>query len=329
MTPPPRTRLLHLIGGFMVTKTIGAVVSLGIPELVTERPRPAAELAEAAGADPDAVYRALRMLASVGVFTDADGIVRHTELSELLLPDAPGSVEGQARLFAGYHYLTWSDALASFSSGEPAFARVYGKSMWEWFEDHPEQAAIFNRAMAQGAVSRRARLLERDWTGARTVVDVGGGTGATLTAVLAAHPHLTGTVFDLGHAREGAERTIADAGLGDRCVFVEGSFFDSVPEGADVYVLSAILHDWDDEQAGAILRCCRSAMGTGSRLALVENVIAPGDDPDWGKLIDLHMLVALGGRERSEGEWRSLLGANGFELGTVAPGAGLLEAAPV
>lgn len=327
MSMPPRMRLLHLASGFMITQTIGAVVRLGIPELVGERPRSVAELAEASGANPDALRRALRTLASLGVFEQADGVVRHSELSELLRRDAPGSVEGQARLFSGFHYATWADAFETFQTGEPAFPRVHGAPMFDWFADHPDEADTFNRAMEQRAMGRRTPLVDRDWSRERTVVDVGGGTGATLTALLAAHPHLSGTIVDLEHARDGAEAAIAAAGLGDRCAFVAGSFFEQVPAGADAYVLSAILHDWSDERAGAILGTCRTAMRPDARLLLVEAVIAPGDEPDWMKLLDLHMLVALGGRERSEDDWRELLAANGFRLATPAV-PGLLEATP-
>jgi O-methyltransferase/methyltransferase family protein len=324
---PPRVQLLNLAAGFMITQTIGALVRLGIPELVTERPRSVSELADASGANPDALRRALRALASLGIFEQAEGVVRHTELSELLRRDAPSSIEGQARLFSGFQYATWADAFETFRTGEPAFARVHGKPMFDWFDDHPDEADTFNRAMEQRGVGRRTPLLERDWSRERTVVDVGGGTGATLTALLAAHPHLSGTIVDLEHARAGAEAAIAAAGLGDRCAFVAGSFFEELPAGADAYVLSAILHDWSDERASAILRTCRAAMRPDARLFLVEAVIAPGDDPDWMKLLDLHMLVALGGRERSEDEWRDLLTANGFRLEPLAV-PGLLEAAP-
>jgi hypothetical protein len=325
---PPRVRLLQLLGGFMITKTIGAVVRLGIPELVAERPRPAAELAAASGADPDALRRALRTLASVGVFAEEDGLIRHTELSKLLRPDAPASLEPQALLFSGLHFSTWEDAFETFRTGEPAFPRVHGAPLFDWLGEHPEEAETFNRAMAGGAVGRRKPLLERDWTGVETVVDVGGGTGATLTALLARHEHLRGTVFDLEHARDGAEQAIEAAGLAERCTFAAGSFFDEVPAGADAYVLSAILHDWDDEHAGAILRTCRTAATAATRLLVVDSVISSGAEPDWAKLIDLHMLVALGGRERSEEEWRALLGANGWRLDVVTPEPALLEATP-
>jgi len=326
MTEPARVRLQHLISGFIVTQTVGTIVRLGIPQLVSERARSAAELAEASGADPDALRRGLRMLASKGVFAAQGGVIVHTELSELLHPGVPGSLEGQARLFASLHYETWGDSFETFRTGEPAFPRLHGRPLFDWFSDHPEEAETFNRAMAGGAAGRRGVLFERDWSDVRTVVDVGGGTAATLTAVLAANAHLHGIVFDLEHAREDAERTIREAALADRCSFVAGSFFEAVPPGADAYVLSAILHDWDDERARAILRTCRAAAHRESRLILVEAILAEGDEPDWMKVLDLHMLVVLGGRERSEAEWGALLETGGFRLD--AARNGLLEASP-
>lgn len=236
------------------------------------------------------------------------------------------SLEASARLFSGLHFRTWTEAFDSLKTGAPAFQRVHGEPMWEWFGTHPDDAAVFNRAMANGAVRRRMQLLEYDWSGVEDVVDVGGGTAATLTALLREQPHLTGTVFDLEHACEEAERTIAAAGVEGRCRFVSGSFFETVPPGADAYVLSAILHDWDDERAAAILRTCRTAARPDSRLILVEAIMVEGDEPDWMKLLDLHMLVALGGRERNEVEWRALLESAGFRLDAARDG--LLEASP-
>jgi O-methyltransferase domain/Dimerisation domain len=314
MNPAARSQAFGLLAGFMVTQALGSVVRLEIAELVSERPRTPEELAAASGADPDALRRVLRTLASVGFFSVTDGIVRHTELSEYLLDGVPGSIRWHALLFSSVHYRTWSDAHETFRTGEHAFGRMFGGSYFDWLSAHAEDALIFNRAMAAGAAGRLQAVVERDWSGVETVVDVGGGTGAILTAILVAHPHLRGVVFDLPHARDGAEAAIAAAGVEDRCVFVTGSFFEEVPAGADVYLLSHILHDWGDEQATAILRVCRSAAKETSRLVLFEAVLRPGDESDWRKLLDLHMLVLLGGRERNEDEWRDLLAQGGFEL---------------
>jgi hypothetical protein len=326
MTAQPRAELFRLASGFMITKAIGAAVQLGLPELVSERNRSAAELASAAGADPDAITRLLRALASVGVFTDDDGVIRHTPMSELLARDAAGSFAAQALVLSGYQYLTWGESLESFRTGLPAFPAVHGQPIFDWLAEHPEQASQFNEAMSGGASLRREPLLDRDWSGVSTVVDVGGGSGSTVIALLLAHPHLRGVVFDLPHVEGEARAAIEQAELSARCRYVGGSFFDSVPPGADVYVMSAILHDWDDAAAGAILQTLRAAMRPDSRLLLLESVLADGDEPDVAKITDLHMLVALGGRERTEPQWRSLLTEAGFRIDGIR--SGLIEARP-
>ncbi|HJU48253.1 MAG TPA: methyltransferase, partial [Gaiellaceae bacterium] len=232
--------------------------------------------------------------------------------------------------FSGEHYGAWADAPETFRTGEPAFPRVYGAAYFDWLQAHPAEAERFNRSMSGSATMRQAVLLEEDWSGVETVVDVGGGVGTMLVAVLTANPHLRGIVFDVPQTRPAAEETIGAAGLGGRCTFAGGSFFDAVPAGADVYVLSQILHDWDDERAVEILRVCRHAARSDSRLRLVEAVLEPGDAWDWLKLLDLHMLVLLGGRERAEDEWRAVLEAGGFRLErvTTREAASVLEAAP-
>jgi hypothetical protein len=324
MTAQPRAELFRLASGFMITKAIGAAVELGLPELISERNRSAAELASAAGADPDAITRLLRALASVGIFTDDGGVIRHTPMSELLARDTAGSFAAQALVLSGYQYLTWGESLQSFRTGLPAFPAVHGQPIFDWLAEHPEQASQFNEAMSGGASLRREPLLERDWSGESTVVDVGGGSGSTVIALLLAHPHLHGVVFDLPHVEGEATAAIELAELSARCRFVGGSFFESVPSDADVYVMSAILHDWDDAAAAAILQTLRAAMRPDSRLVLLESVIADGNEPDVAKLADLHMLVALGGRERTEPQWRALLTGADFRVDGIR--SGLVEA---
>jgi hypothetical protein len=324
----PRDHLFRLFSGFIITKSVAVAVQLGLPELVSQRPRPAEELAGIAGADNDAVRRLLRTLAAVGVFAHRDGIVEHTPLSQLLDRRRPGSLGAQALLFGKLQFSTWDDALETFRTGEPAFERTHGMPLFDWLAAHPEDAALFTEAMAGGATARRTALLGLDWSSCSSVVDVGGADGTTLVALLEQEAHLTGTVFDLPHVEDAAGQVIDRAGLDGRCRFAAGSFFyDVIPRGADTYVMSRILHDWDDTSAAAILRNVRAAMHDGSRLLLVESVIADGDDADNAKILDLHMLVALGGRERSESEWRELLTANGFGTPVLHPG--VLEAAPV
>jgi hypothetical protein len=323
-TQRARARLFRLASGFMLTQAIGTVVRLGIPELVSARRRSAAELASAVAADPPSLRRLLRALASVGVFAEQDGVIAHTPMSELLCRGVPGSFAAQSLMFADVQYRTWSEAFETFRTGEPAFARVHGSPMFEWLADHPVEAATFTEAMAGGAAIRREPLLSWDWSAVSTVVDVGGGNGMTLVSILARHPTLTGIVFDLPHVARDATEVIEGAGLRDRCQFVGGNFFDGVPAAADVYVLSAILHDWDDGPAASILRSIHEAMTPRSRVLVADAVITAGNEQDNAKLLDLLMLVALGGRERTEDEWRTLLSRTGFAVVRVE--SGLIEA---
>jgi hypothetical protein len=330
MSAEARERALMLLGGFMVTQALGWVTRLGIADLVHERPRPVTELAEATGVDADALRRVLRLLASLGVFALGDGLVRQTELSDLLRPGAAGTVRWQAELFSGIQYQAWAHAHETLGAREAAFARAHGLPFFEWLAEHAHEGEVFNRAMSASTVARRAVLLGQDWSDVTTVVDVGGGVGTLAASLLAEHEHLRGVVFDLPGLQDAAAATIAAAGLGDRCSFVGGSFFEEIPRGADAYVLSHILHDWDDDRATAILRVCREAVADSSRLLLVEAVIRDDGEPDWGTFLDVHMLVVLGGRERTEEDWRALLRAGGFRLRSVASGLGaaVLEATP-
>jgi hypothetical protein len=318
--------MFGLLGGFMITQALRTAARLRIADLVHDRPRTSAELAEASGADAVVLGRVLRALASVGVFSHEAGVVQQTELSEMLRSDVPGSVRSHAEMFGGMHFRAWSEADESFRTGEPVFERVFGLPFFDWLTEHPTESETFNKAMAASSTVRRVALLERNWSDVTTVVDVGGGTGTLLTSLLERESHLRGLVYDLPHLRDGAEATIEAASLGDRCSFQGGSFFEHVPAGADVYILSHILHDWGDEDALRILRSCAAAVDRESRLVLVEAIVEPGDEPDWTKLLDLHMLVVLGGRERSEDEWRRLLEHGGFELLRPVREAGLLEA---
>jgi O-methyltransferase domain len=205
----------------------------------------------------------------------------------------------------------------SFCSGEPGFDRAYGVPYFEYLEQNAEASTIFNRAMGAGTRSRLAALVEHDWTEVRHVVDVGGGNGTALAAVLAANPHLTGTVFDLPSALEGAPPVLAEARVAKRCELVSGNFFADPLPPADVYVLSQILHDWDDERAAMILRNCRCSIADEGRLLVLDAVVPSGPEPHFRKLFDLHMLVLLGGRERTIGEWQTLFAATGFRASSV------------
>ena len=276
-------------------------------------PRPVAELARDTGADPDTLHRLLRALASDGVFAeDASGVFRNTPASEVLRRG--GGWDDFAMLFGG----VWYRAVAGLDhQGGATFPRDFGTDFWSWLADHPEERASFDCAMQQGTERRTERLAALEWRGDETVVDVGGGNGTLLSQLIEVQPGLSGIVFDL------SETVRDEAALGERITFVEGSFFERVPEG-DVYILSTILHDWDDESAAAILQTIRKAAPPGARLLVIETILPEGNEPNGAKWLDLLMLTLFGGRERNDEQWRALLAAGGFE--PVSMEDGLIEA---
>jgi DNA-binding Lrp family transcriptional regulator len=300
----PETRLWNIERGAIATKALGIVADLGIADSLADGPRPVADIAAEVGADADVLRRIMRALASDGVFVEEGaGVFRNNDASKLLRRGH--GWQEFAHLFAGVFYAA-VDTLDPTTS-EPTFARHFGTDFWSWLNDNPDERARFDRAMEGGGKEGLAeRLAALEWRDGETVVDVGGGNGALLRALLARRPQPRGIVFDLPET----ERN--EASFGDNLSFVAGSFFERVPAG-DAYVLSAILHDWDDERATAILTSIRAAARPDARLLVLESVIQPGNDPYGAKWLDLLMLV-LGGRERDEDDWRSLLEGAGFRI---------------
>ena len=312
----PNARLWDLMRGAMTAKAFGVVVDLGVADALAAGPRPAAEIAEETGADPGTLQRIMRALASDGVFAeDEPGVFRNTEASDLFRRDKPNSWPEFAHLFGGVFY----EAVATLDpkSSEQTFTRRFDADFWSWLEAHPEERAAFDAAMAGGKERTAELLAGLEWRGDETVVDVGGGNGALLRELLDRRPGLRGIVFDL------PETARDEAKLGDRIEFVEGSFFERVPVG-DVYLLSRILHDWDDERAGAILDVIRAAASPEARLVVLDAVVPPGNEPHGAKWLDLLMLVLQGGRERTESDWRALLETSGFRIDSIEDG--LIEA---
>jgi hypothetical protein len=292
----------NLVRGATATRALAIVSELGVADALAAGPRPAAEVAREVGADPETLYRLLRALAGEGVFAEGEpGVFRNTPASEMLR--GSGGWDDFAHLFGGIFYRAVADLDAS---GKPPFPKTFGADFWSWLKAHPDERASFDRAMEQGKERRIDRFEPVEWRGDETVVDVGGGNGSLLVALMRLHPRLRGIVFDL------PETVRDEAALGDRIEFVEGSFFERVPEG-DVYILSTILHDWDDDRAAAILRTIRAAAPDGARLLIIDAVVPPGNEPAGSKWLDLLMLTISGGKERSEAQWRELLAAGGFE----------------
>ena len=309
---PPQAVLWDFLRAALMTKALAAVVDAGVPQALADGPRPVGEL----DGYRDTLHRLLRALASDGVFRETEpGVFEHTESSRLLLE--PGWSEF-AHLFGGVFFEASTDLDASTPGG--TFSDRFGTGFWEWLGEHPVQRAAFDAAMAGERTGPAERLAALEWRDGEVVVDVGGGNGALLVELIHQRPELRGIVVDL------PETVRDEAELGDRIEFVEGSFFDSVPEG-DAYVLSGILHDWPDEDAARILRTMRAAAPAHARLLINESVIRPGNDADGAKWLDLLMLVLAGGRERDEKQWGELLEGGGWEA-VRFPDGGPIEARP-
>ena len=314
--------LLRLVNGFRVTQTIYAGVELGIPDLLAEGERTADDLADASGADPPTLYRLLRALASLGIVHEGDERrFSLTDLGRPLRSDVPGSLRGWVRL-QGRDYLwrSWGNLANAVREGQNSFRMVHGTDIWEWRAEHADESAIFDEAMRSMTIGANASILDAyDFGRFATIVDVAGGNGTLIAALLAAHPASRGILFDQEHVVSGAEPSLRAAGVLDRCEIVAGSFFASVPEGADAYVLKWIIHDWEDEESVAILRTCRAAMGTDAVVLLIERDLGrPNEDP-VAKLADLNMLVMPGGRERTLDEYAALFGAADLRLVAAHP----------
>jgi SAM-dependent methyltransferase len=289
------------------------------------------DVAVATGTHAGTLARVVRALESRGVFERrADSRFRLTDVGRRFLPDEPGSLSGLAS-FRSWELHAWAEAELTLQTGRPAFPHHFGRAYFDWLAEHPAVAGKFNAGMRRrtGTLFDLA-LPHFEWPARGTVVDVGGGNGQLLARVLATRPALRGIVFDLPQGVAEAPALLEAAEVADRVEVVTGDFFDAIPAGHDLYILASVLHDWDDTQAGRILQCCRRAMPPGGRLLLFESVLGPGAEPDHGKLIDLHMLVLLGGQERSRDQWEALLTAAGFTIDRVVPTPALhwIEARP-
>jgi hypothetical protein len=310
----PEARLWDLMRGTLATRALGIAADLGIADALAAGPRRVDDLARETGANADSLQRILRALASDGVFEEvSSGVFGNTDTSELLR--SGGRWRDFAHLFGGVWHRTAGELEAQ--TGGAAFPRTFGSDFWPWLAAHPEERAAFDRAMVEGLERRLERLAPVEWQGDETVVDVGGGNGSLLVALLDRHPGLRGIVFDL------PETNRDEAALGERCTFVAGSFFERVPPG-DVYILGTILHDWPDEEATAILRTIRAAAPDHARLLVLDSVVPAGNDPNGAKWLDLLMLALLGGRERDEAQWHALFAGTGFEPVRIKDG--LIEA---
>ncbi len=297
------------------TQALYVVAKLGVADLLVKGPLTGTDLAQELGAHPRSLFRVMRALAAQGVFTqDSSDRFGLAPISQLLRSDAPDSMRFVAINIGEEYYRAAGDLIHTVKTGETAFDHVYGKGHFDYLAEHEDSNKIFNMFMTQ-SIGRYVSPLETyDFKGRSLIVDVGGGRGTLIAKVLRVNEHLKGILFDLPQGVVEAGQFLEAQRVSHRCRIVTGSFFDSVPAGGDVYVMSRILHDWPDEKASTILSNCRSAIGDKGTLLIQESVIPEGDAPSFGKQTDLTMLFLTGGLERTEREWRGLLSGAGFRL---------------
>ena len=325
-----RAELAGRIMGFMLSQAVYVAAELAVADRLADATRPVEELAREAGADAEALYRLLRLLAGYGIFVERDGrAFANNELSALLRE--PGGFRDFALVFGRLIFPAWTETLRVVRSGEPSFPHVFGTTWERHLAANADDNTLFNRFMAGGPRGKAAaaEALAAVCAEGATVVDVGGGVGALLVELLRRRPDLRGIVFDLPHVAAEAEAFVHDAGLGDRCSVVGGDFVDGVPEGADTYVLSHVLHGMTNEDGARLLRKVRTAMAAGGRMLIFDGIVGRPNEPEM-KLMDMLMLVLSGGRERTEEEWRRLLDDGGFKLASTraAGGVTIVEAVP-
>ena len=334
MDETPGATLGRLIVGFQVSQAIHVAAALGVADLLADGPRTSDELAAATNAHSGSLYRLLRALASVGVFHEDEGrLFSLTPMGALLRSDVPGSLRGWAmHVGRPYFQAAWSHLEHSIRTGDNAFQHVHGTDVWAFRAEHPDESAIFDLAMESLTGAANQALLDAyDFGRFETVIDVGGGNGALLAALLGEFPAMRGVLLDQPHVVANAAAVLERAGVADRCEIVGGSFFDEVPTGGDAYTLKSIIHDHEDERAVAILRICRRAMAADATLLLIERIVGPPNEDPRTKFSDLNMLVAPAGRERTLQEWDALVTRAGFRLTTATPstsGLAVIEAVP-
>jgi hypothetical protein len=326
--PPEAVATQHLYRialGYMASAALQIVLELEIADRLGDGPKPVDQLAAETGVNEDALYRVLRTLASVGVFKEKESRTFALNLAASLMRQGPGSFRDMGLWFTSpFHLRVYAEMMHSVRTGQPAAEKVVGMPVFEFFP-RPENRQLserFNNAMtAVSAAVAPAALKAYDFAGISMLVDVAGGHGQVLASILREHPRMQGILFDLDHVIAGAAPLLESAGVQDRVQTASGDFFAAVPGGGDAYIMKNIIHDWDDERSIAILTNIRTALAATSngRLILLESVLLPANQPDFGKMLDLEMMMMPGGRERTAEEFAALFARSGFMLTRIVP----------
>ncbi len=317
-----------------LSRAICTIADLGVADQIERgKPQSVSTLAEQTGAHERSLHRTLRFLSGYGLFEETSrGHFDHTDLSAALRADAPGSYRPAALMFHNF-FPAWDGLDHAVRTGRSGLEKLFGKPPFEYMAEHPELGPVFDAAMTSIHGYETGAMLDAyDFSGISTLADIGGGNGSLIAGVLARYPKMNGLLFDLGHVMGRAKESIAKRGLADRCRIVEGSFLDTVPTGADAYLMRHIIHDWNDEDSIRILKNCRKAVPANGRLLLVECVVPENNKPSIARDFDMTMMTLPGGIERTEAEYRDLYEASGFRLTSITPTTtmvSVLEGRPV
>ncbi|MGA9772734.1 MAG: methyltransferase [Blastocatellia bacterium] len=314
-------QLSRMVMSAALSRVICTIAELGIADLIEAgSPQPVETLASATGTHERSLYRILRFLASNGLFRETGSRqFDHTPLSHCLRTDAEGSFRAAAQMIHRI-FPAWDGLHHAALTGEPGFNKVYGTPIFDYAGAHPDLGPILDAGMTAFHGHETAAMLDAyDFSSIRVLADIGGGNGSLIGSVLQRYRKLNGILFDLGHVVERARKSLQAYGVDDRCTIIEGSFFESVPDGADAYLFRHIIHDWTDEQSVHILNNCRKVISATGKLLIVEAVVPTGNEPSLAKGFDMTMLTFPGGLERTEEEYRSLFEQSGFQLSSITP----------
>jgi len=321
---PRHVEMIRMATAYWLSSVVYAAAHLNLADRLADGPKSAADLSGAMRANPRALHRFMRTLASFGILVQhADGTFALTELGATLKKGAPGAARSTVLIMGGPLLRRSLDELEySLETGKPALDKVFGMSLFDYLAQNPDAAAQFSESMVgiHGG-EPPAVAAAYDFSMFGTIVDVGGATGNMLAHILTRYPQPRGILFDRAHVVTEAHELLRECGVSDRVTIARGDFFESVPEGGDAYILSHIIHDWTEPQCHKILANCRNAMKKGAKLLIVEFVLPEGNTPHFGKLVDMVMLTAPGGEERTANEYGTLLDAAGFAMTRVVPTA--------
>jgi ubiquinone/menaquinone biosynthesis C-methylase UbiE len=333
MNPEMSFQMIEMIAGGVVAQSVSVAAELGLADLLMHGPRTTAQLATEAKVDPEKLFRLLRFLASRGVFQeDAHGAWSLMPLGDMLRSDAPQSMRPGARMF-GRMASVWPKLEENVRTGACAYGLTFGRPIFEDLAQKPDDAAIFDAAMTSFHGGETDAVLNAySYEGISVLADIGCGNGSVMIATLHRYPSMRGILFDQAHVMERTTHNVEAAGIAGRCTLIGGSFFETVPSGADAYTMRHILHDWSDDLCVKILGNIRRVIPADGRLLVVETVVPDGNEPSASKLFDMVMMAFPDGMERSEAQFKTIFAASGFELTGITPTlspVSVIEARPV